>query len=558
MKKFIKVIIIAVIILSMSMLMIACNDGEVEVVEQTITISTAEELIDISNKLGEEYSKTTFELQANIDLSGIDWTPIGDSITNAFTGTFDGNGYTISNVTIGGIDASATSEDLEEAYTAIESAYVGLFGYSYNATFEDIAITYDYSFSTLFDYTYVGGLVGYAYGDTTYTNIDVDGNLDMIYAMKVGYDISDKMTYCNDGYLYAGGVVGYAIGNSQITTVASDYVCNIVSNDLEDIEYLSGVDANGNDIIRTFDRRSRFNTVFSGGVVGYMRNINISASSTEERNKITNATVTYDLDAVVDRIHSGGIVGTVYNCDITNTAVTSLSNTDIYASIRAYAGGVAGVLENSTVATACSEMQTIKLMQPNDGTTDTLSEEKTSHIAGGAVAYMSDNSVASDVDVTTDIYSGLELMTYCGGLVGVINSSTLTNATATGLFYILDQDGNNKLFSDYLPNNVYSYYTVGGAVGKISGQSQNSIDSNAADISNVEVSFTAYQGIVGTVISSVEVEELEDDEYENTYFDPIIDNDTCIYDSTKILTYGITEGIDVGSNGYGTAKTIEA
>ena len=59
---------------------------------------------------GETYEDKYFVLTANIDLNGLPWTPIANSFSDAllggsnyriFAGNFDGNGYTISNVSIG-------------------------------------------------------------------------------------------------------------------------------------------------------------------------------------------------------------------------------------------------------------------------------------------------------------------------------------------------------------------------------------------------------------------------------------------------------------------------
>ena len=59
---------------------------------------------------GKTYTGKNFVLTANIDLNGLPWTPIGNSFSDAllegsnyriFAGNFDGNGYTISNVSIG-------------------------------------------------------------------------------------------------------------------------------------------------------------------------------------------------------------------------------------------------------------------------------------------------------------------------------------------------------------------------------------------------------------------------------------------------------------------------
>ena len=69
----------------------------------TYSISTAEELAQLAamtnaGKIGEN---TEFVLANNIDLSAYDsWTPIGKNRNLPFYGTFDGNGYVVSNLKI--------------------------------------------------------------------------------------------------------------------------------------------------------------------------------------------------------------------------------------------------------------------------------------------------------------------------------------------------------------------------------------------------------------------------------------------------------------------------
>ena len=74
-------------------------------------ISTAEDLKNIANDLDGDYILTD-----DIDISGENWTPIG-TIEEPFKGTLDGNGHTISGLTIE-----------EELYMENEEYYIGLFG----------------------------------------------------------------------------------------------------------------------------------------------------------------------------------------------------------------------------------------------------------------------------------------------------------------------------------------------------------------------------------------------------------------------------------------------
>ena len=87
-------------------------------------IETAEDLYNIRNDLDGK-----FILMNDIDLSGYEnWDPIGRSQTGsfseAFQGTFNGNGYVIKNLTINRPD--------EE--------YVGLFGYTNGANIENVGL----------------------------------------------------------------------------------------------------------------------------------------------------------------------------------------------------------------------------------------------------------------------------------------------------------------------------------------------------------------------------------------------------------------------------------
>ena len=63
---------------------------------------------------GKDFSGKTVKLTADIDLENQEWTPIGDDgYNNLFSGTFDGNGKTISGLQI----------------TSANDGFVGLFGF---------------------------------------------------------------------------------------------------------------------------------------------------------------------------------------------------------------------------------------------------------------------------------------------------------------------------------------------------------------------------------------------------------------------------------------------
>ena len=79
----------------------------VESYTELVEIATKEQLVAFANRVngGDGMSKVMVKLTDNIDLAGMEWTPIGQTgtsygATNYFQGIFDGQGYTISNMTI--------------------------------------------------------------------------------------------------------------------------------------------------------------------------------------------------------------------------------------------------------------------------------------------------------------------------------------------------------------------------------------------------------------------------------------------------------------------------
>jgi hypothetical protein len=66
-------------------------------------ISSAEELIELSRAINEgdhSLASGTIRLEEDIDLGGKEWEPIGNDLSRAFKGTFDGCGHTIKNFVI--------------------------------------------------------------------------------------------------------------------------------------------------------------------------------------------------------------------------------------------------------------------------------------------------------------------------------------------------------------------------------------------------------------------------------------------------------------------------
>ena len=131
----------------------------------TYSIKTAEELAKLATMTNNGLigDNVEFVLGADIDLSNYNnWTPIGNS-TNKFTGIFDGNGYTISNLTI-----------------KTSGSKLGLFGLTSKADIKNVGledINILLNGATTND-KHIGGLIGYLGADSTLTNCYVKGEID--------------------------------------------------------------------------------------------------------------------------------------------------------------------------------------------------------------------------------------------------------------------------------------------------------------------------------------------------------------------------------------------
>ena len=130
------------------------------VTEPTVTdgvyqIGTVSELVWFAKQVNGGNTAISAVLTADIDLNGLNWTPVGTS-SNKFAGSFDGAGHTIKNLTI----------DYATAKSG-ESLYLGLFGSvcgttSSYAVIKDLTVEGSVRAASSFSvYTgYVGGVIG--------------------------------------------------------------------------------------------------------------------------------------------------------------------------------------------------------------------------------------------------------------------------------------------------------------------------------------------------------------------------------------------------------------
>ena len=136
-------------------------------------VTTAEGLKAVADIANNGNLGINITLTENINLTDMDWTPIGIDYNHQYTGTFNGGGHTITGLTVTGSDQ-----------------YVGLFGHiGSGGTVKDVTLE-EVKIESNNDMSAVGGVAGRSYG--TLENCSVSGSV--------------------SGSGIAGGVVGYQLG----------------------------------------------------------------------------------------------------------------------------------------------------------------------------------------------------------------------------------------------------------------------------------------------------------------------------------------------------------
>ena len=171
------------------------------------TVTSAEGLKNIAELVNEEWKlDINITLDNDIDLTGIDWTPICPDNSKKYTGTFDGGNHTITGLTVTG-----------------SNRYAGLFGQiGPGGTVKNVVLTE----VNVTSGTFVGGVAGWSFGgniENCSVSGSVSGSSGSDVGGVVGYQQVGSITGCSSsatvkGTERAGGVVGVTnVGTTLLT-----------------------------------------------------------------------------------------------------------------------------------------------------------------------------------------------------------------------------------------------------------------------------------------------------------------------------------------------------
>ena len=187
------------------------------------TVTSADGLMNVAKLVNGGKTDINITLDKNIDLTGKDWTPIGTSFDNSYTGTFDGGGHTITGLTI-------TTKD----------QFVGLFGYLNragtvkNVVMEGIQITSNHMFGN------TGGVAGFSWG--TIENCSVSGSVSGTKCVGgvVGAQKAGSITGCSSSATVKGTVDVGGVAGEKWGSMTACYATGNVTLEIDSPKNLSG------------------------------------------------------------------------------------------------------------------------------------------------------------------------------------------------------------------------------------------------------------------------------------------------------------------------------
>ena len=315
---------------------------------EVVQIATKEQLADFRDRVNKGEVSLNAKLTADIDMSGVQWKPIGElllsgdfsttqptlSKDNSYTGTFDGAGHTITNLKVTSSDAVVAYFLMPDIHTAAALfGVVGTGGRVENLTVSaDITNEPRTSASTNNIYGDAAAIVGYNHG--TVTNCTAGGT------------VTAKDANCYAGGIAAINLRGTIVGCSNRSTVTL----------ANSVQYVGGI--TGHNDYGTISGCSNSGTVkglnstgcSAGGIAG-------AVNGTITGGTITNGTITNCTNSgtVSGGERNGGIAGWNHTGKITNCTNSGSVTTD-----GGKAGGIAGWNNNASSITNCTNSGTVE------------------------------------------------------------------------------------------------------------------------------------------------------------------------------------------------------
>ena len=233
----------------------------------------------------------SYILMNDLNMEGICWKSLD------FSGSFDGNGYTIYNLTLSE-PGDARPDSVDGNKKKYETGYVGLFGTLQGAEVKNLTLMGLKGLVESDEPCFLGGIAGYIY-DTTITNCTVSGILEL---------------RAHDRIFGVAGIAGFGRGTIENCSVDVVLICTDTDREKRDEQFLGGILATGFATIRNCSVKidgycSEYGYCHNGGLVGMLAEYPRSMWTAEIMDNTVTGKITFFEKNSDRRAYCKGIIG---------------------------------------------------------------------------------------------------------------------------------------------------------------------------------------------------------------------------------------------------------
>lgn len=324
-----------------------------------------------------------YVLGADINMSGVSHTPIGNAIDGAFTGSFDGKGHTISNLVM----------------NLGETKFVGLFGYL-EGTVKDVKL----KSVSIIGGRYVGGIAGNAGYGSSVTGCSVLSGSISSPGAQISTNVGGITGLC-EGHL-SGCSNAAAISANYRYTNATGFAGGIIGYSASDGLQISGC-TNSATVYATTAYGPQS---VSGGIIGYAE-YPVIVNACSNTGAVSTGSDGGDY-------YGGGASAGIIGCTKAIATLTDCTNSGKIDAKRS-GGGIIGLAIGKTILTRCD----------NRGEVFTITSNGAGYCySGGIIGRARDYSLLTECDNYGRIYGY-----YTSGILyAEVSGSVLTSCTNNG------------------------------------------------------------------------------------------------------------------------------
>jgi len=325
--KFIKIFVSALFVFafsvqgSMKVVARSCDDLVPDSGTGHYLISTVKDLQTMAclvNTGSTDHQTGIYDLQNDIDLTGVTWVPIGTS-SNPFKGTFNGNDHILDYLTITALTTTHTM------YNGFVLYGTGLFGDVQGATISELTLqnanlnvrsnVWTDGESSLLDLSLIGVLAASAELSTVIHDVAIKDATVAVTNPSMMDEVGTTWPFT-----YVGGIVGRLSG---LSSIADSWFTGTMNVQVEDEDNQS---------------------LYMGGLAGGIEQSGIESSWIDADLTFTSAS-----EADLDELVVGGLTGYAFNSGITDSYVRDMILTVRSDTVAAAIGGIAGTADAVTI-----------------------------------------------------------------------------------------------------------------------------------------------------------------------------------------------------------------